>query len=290
MKVTGFTIIRNALQYDYPIKEAILSILPLCDEVIVLVGNSDDNTLDYVKSIDSDKIKIYQSVWDDSLKKGGIVLAKETDKSFDLIPNDSDWAFYIQADEIVHEKYYDVIYESMLRYKDNKHVDGLLFKYTHFYGNYKYVGDSREWYNREIRIIRNDKQIRSYRDAQGFRKNGKKLRVKAINAHIYHYGWVKDPYHQYKKRYAFDSLYSEGKEPQIVVKKEDLFDYSHVGSLILFKGTHPKVMNERINRMDWDFEHDLGKKNFGLKNYLLYKFEKWTGKRLFEYKNYIIIK
>ena len=40
MRVSGFTFIRNAIHYDYPIVEAIHSILPLCDEVVVAVGNS----------------------------------------------------------------------------------------------------------------------------------------------------------------------------------------------------------------------------------------------------------
>ena len=40
MKVTGFTFIRNAVINDYPIAEAINSILPLCDEVVVALGNS----------------------------------------------------------------------------------------------------------------------------------------------------------------------------------------------------------------------------------------------------------
>lgn len=290
MKVSGFTIIRNAVKYDYPVREAILSILPLCDEMIVLIGNSDDDTLQLIQSINSNKIKIHHSVWDDSLRAGGKVLAVETDKAFDLVSPESDWAFYIQADEVLHEKCIDSVRDAMLKYKDNKKVEGLLFHYVHFYGNYKYVGDAREWYNHEIRVIRNDKQIRSYRDAQGFRKNGKKLHVKLIDAYIHHYGWVKDPYHQMEKRAAFSRLYDNGTQEPIVIKKEDLFDYSNINSLTLFKGTHPQVMLERINRMDWDFEYDLKKKKFDLKDYFLYKFERWTGKRLFEYRNYKIIK
>ena len=35
MKVVGFTFIRNALTYDYPVLESIQSLLPLCDEMVV---------------------------------------------------------------------------------------------------------------------------------------------------------------------------------------------------------------------------------------------------------------
>ena len=180
MKVCGFTIVRNAVRLDYPIVEAIMSILPLCDEVIVAVGTSDDGTLELVKGIYSEKIKIIETVWDDRQREGGRTLALETDKAFAAIPTDADWCFYIQADEILHEQYYPVIREAMQRYKDVKGVDGLLFHYKHFYGSYDYLGSSWNWYRREIRIIRNDRNIFSYRDAQGFRKKpNKKLSPKS---------------------------------------------------------------------------------------------------------------
>src|SRR3954470_22032189 len=199
MKISGFTIIKNAVINDYPIVEAITSILPVVDEMIVLAGDSSDATKELVQGIGSKKIKIFDSVWDSSLRKGGEVLAVETDKAFQLIDKESTWAFYIQADEAVHEKYLPAIYEACEKYKDDLRVEGLLFKYLHFYATYDYVGDSRQWYNREIRIIRNDKSIHAYRDAQGFRKGKVKLKVKPIEAYVYHYGWVKSPEQMKKK-------------------------------------------------------------------------------------------
>ena len=286
MKVSGFTIVRNALKYDYPVVESITSILPVCDEFIVCVGNSEDETLQLIESINSPKIKIVHSVWDDLLREGGRVLAVETDKAFDAISSDSDWAFYIQADEVVHEKYHQEILSRMEKYKSDFSVEGLLFNYTHFYGSYDYVGDARKWYRKEIRIIRNDKQIRSYRDAQGFRKNDQKLKVKPIDAQIYHYGWVKDPRHQQEKQENFHKLWHSDEIVKSMVAEADSFDYSTIDSLVLFKGTHPLIMKERLKRMDWKFEFDLSKKKFNFKNRILYFIEKLTGVRLFEYRNY----
>src|SRR5688572_20166319 len=127
MTISGFTIIRNAIVNDYPIVEAITSILPIVDEMIVLVGDSSDATMELVKSIDSPKIRISESIWDSSLRKGGEVLAVETDKAFKLINPESTWAFYIQADEAVHENYLPAIREACIRYKDDPRVEGLLF-------------------------------------------------------------------------------------------------------------------------------------------------------------------
>jgi len=115
MKVSGFTVIRNAVKYDYPIVEAIQSILPLCDEVVVAVGNSDDDTLQLIQNIDP-KIRIIETIWDDTLREGGRVLAVETDKAFAAISSDSDWAFYIQGDEVIHENYHSTILAAMLKY------------------------------------------------------------------------------------------------------------------------------------------------------------------------------
>lgn len=259
MKISGFTFIRNAVKFDYPVVEAIKSILPVCDDFIVAVGNSDDNTLELIQSIDKQKIKIIETIWDDSpeMKKGGKVLAVETDKAFQAIPEDSDWAFYIQGDEVIHEKYLANIYSSMDKYKNNKEVDGLLFNYLHFYGSYDYIGISPKWYNNEIRAIKNDKTIYSFRDAQGFRKGKNiKLNVKPVDAYVYHYGWVKEPEIMMKKLKNSLSFYSKENLPG---KKfsNTMFDYSSIDALSIFTGTPPQVMKERIEHKNWNFEHDI---------------------------------
>lgn len=289
MKISGFTIVRNAIKYDYPIVEAITSILPICDEVIVAVGKSEDETLELIRSINSPKIKIIETVWDEKLREGGKVLADETNKAFEAIAKESDWAFYIQGDEVIHEKYLSSIKEAMEKYKDDKNVDGLLFNYTHFYGSYDYVGDSRRWYRREIRVIKNNKSISSYLDAQGFRKNGQKLNVKQIDASVYHYGWVKPPEAQQAKQETFNKLWHDDEWMKKNVRKADKFDYSQTDSVALFKGTHPKVMQDRINKMNWKFSFDPTQKKISFKIKLLMFIEKKFGWKVGEYKNYKIV-
>jgi hypothetical protein len=291
LKVVGFTFIRNAIKYDYPVEEAIRSILPLCDEVVVNVGNSDDATEELINSIDRQKIKVYHSVWDESLMEGGRVLAAETDKAYANIPADADWCFYIQADEIIHEKYYNTIRSAMKKYKDDKKVEGLLFKYLHFYGSYDYIGDTRKWYSHEIRVIRKDDTIHSYRDAQGFRIAGRKLNVVEIDSYVYHYGWVRHPQYQMKKVLGFEKLYDSDNMASKISKEEtDHFDYSAIDSLTRFTGSHPAVMKQRISKKNWSFEHDISRKNFTLAGRVLHWIENVTGKRLFDYRNYNIIK
>ncbi|TNF00380.1 MAG: glycosyltransferase family 2 protein [Bacteroidetes bacterium] len=268
MKVTGFSFVKNAIIYDYPVVEAIRSILPICDEFVVAVGESDDSTLDLIRSIDPEKIRIVETVWDESLREGGRVLAVETDKAFKAISKDSDWAFYIQGDEVVHEDYLPVIKSAMEKYADTPEIDGLLFKYKHFYGSYDYVGASASWYANEIRVIKNDPSIYSYRDAQGFRKGAdQKLNVVPIDAYIYHYGWVKAPTAMQKKQENFNKYWHDDQWVEENVVKADEFDYeSHVRELELFKGTHPEVMKDRVQRLNWKFSYDISKKKKSTKD------------------------
>ena len=291
MKVCGFTFIRNAEKFDFPVIEAIKSVLPVCDKFVVAVGESEDNTRQIIQNISPEKILIVDTNWDENLKKGGAVYAAETNKAFDAIPPEYDWCFYIQGDEVLHEKYLETIKLSMLDNLGKKYVEGLLFGFRHSYGTYDYVGDCRHWYRNEIRIIRNDKTIRSYRDAQGFRKNGQKLNVLPVNAEIYHYGWVRHPRFMQQKIDSVKQFYegiSGQKAEQIALEKE--FNYgAEYDALARFEGTHPAVMQDRIQRLNWKMEVDLKRINMKLKYRFLYKIEKLFGVRLFEYRNYRII-
>lgn len=290
MTITGFTIIKNAVKFDYPVVESIKSVLPLVNEMIVLAGDSEDETEALIRSIGSPKIKIYHSVWDPALKEGGQILAVETNKAFDLVPASADWALYIQADEVIHEQYHAGILAAAEKYKDDSRVEGLLFGYTHFYGSFDYVGDSRKWYQNEIRIIRNDKRIRSYRDAQGFKKEGRKLKVKRSGAQVYHYGWVRHPHAQSEKLATFYTYWDGPNAPKRSVEENEMFDYlNNADSLEKFTGTHPAVMQKRIAEKNWQLEVTPGRKKMSFKDRLLYRIEKWTGKRLFDYRNYKII-
>ncbi|MGB1093148.1 MAG: glycosyltransferase family 2 protein [Bacteroidia bacterium] len=291
MKVSGFAIARNVVKADYPIGEALKSIAPLCDEIVVAVGNSDDNTRDYILGLGLKQLKIIDTIWDDELREGGRVLADETNKALAATNPQSDWCFYIQADECIHENDVEGIRTTMKKYVNNASVDALLFDYRHFYGSYDYIGDSRKWYRKEIRIIRQGRGIKSWKDAQGFRsKNNEKLRVVSTGARIFHYGWVKHPKHQQIKQKQFHRLWHDDSKLEKMVTNKEEFDYSTIDSLQKFQETHPQLMKERIKAQNWKFDVDPSRKNFTLKTWFLYYFEKITGIRIGEYKNYKLIK
>lgn len=293
MKVAGFTFIRNALLYDYPVVEAIRSILPICDYFVVAVGRSDDATLDLVLGIGDPRIHIIETEWDDALRAGGRVLAVETDKAFQAIPNDYDWCFYIQADECVHEDDLPAVRTAMQQYLHDPKTEGLLFHYRHFYGSYDFVGASRRWYRREVRIVRNDKRVRSYRDAQGFRlgtgADAAKLRVRLIPAYIHHYGWVKHPAAQQRKQQNFNRLWHEDAVMHQRVGAQEAYSYDGNEPLVRYLGTHPVVMQPRISAMNWQFAGDPTLARWSWKDRLSNWVERNTGWRPGEYRNYVLL-
>jgi hypothetical protein len=287
MKVCGFSFVRNGVKFDYPFEEAFRSVLPLCDRFVVAVGKSDDDTLTRVRQIDPEKIQVIETEWDESLREGGRVFADETNKAFQAIPPDYDWAFYIQADEVLHEKYLDAVRQAMVQWLPMYEVEGLLFNYLHFFGSFDYIGLKHSWYRREIRVVRNRKDIFSYRDAQGFRKQpNNKLRVKLVDAWIYHYGYVRDPKALLEKQRSSARLY--GHEPPEAL---NAFIYEELREPVRkFEGTHPAIMRERIARKNWNFQPDLSIRYASCKDWFKRTMAKYTGWHPFEYRNYILIR
>lgn len=267
MKVSGFTFIRNAVLLDYPIVAAIESILPLCDEVVVAVGNSTDDTLALIQNIDP-KVRIIQTIWDDTLRENGRVLAVETDKALAAINPEADWAIYIQGDEVMHQDDHPHILKAMTRFQHDQDVDGLLFDYLHFYGSYDYIGVSNNWYKKEIRIVKPGRGIFSFRDAQGFRKTpDQKLKVAPANARVFHYGWVKDPQAMQRKQESFHKLWHDDAWLEKNIKVAAAFDYEdHIHELARFEGTHPQWIAPRIAARNWTFQMDITRRKRTLKN------------------------
>lgn len=288
MKVSGFTFIKNAVKYDFPFIESVTSILPICDEFIIVHGDSEDETIKLIESFNSTKIKVYNTVWNPELREGGRILSDQTNIA--LSKTTGDWCFYIQGDEVIHEKYLDKIYDSMKLFENDIRIEGLLFKYLHFYGSYDYIATSRQWYRNEIRIVRNSIGVKSYKDAQGFRLNDRKLNVKAIDAFVYHYGWARPPHTMQNKVKYFHSLWHGKDWIEKNVKDTVEYDFSTTDTIKLFDGTHPKVMHNRIDNQNSDFKIDTNEIRKGFKKKLLESIESITGWRIGEYKNYKIIR
>ena len=314
MKISGFTFTRNATKLYYPVKASIECLLALVDEFIVVLGNCDENdkTEQEILSIGSSKIKIIHSVWEIEKYSNGMEYARQTDIAKAACTGD--WLFYIQSDEVVHEKYLPLIKANCEKYVNNKEVDGFLFKYKHFWGDYNHYLVSHAWYPREIRIIRNDPEIHSWRDAQSFRRipnfDGKdyyqkentfKLNVVQINAYIFHYGFVRPPVLMQKKRKNHNTNYAgQQSTDEMFEDQSDVFDYGNLGKLKVYRDSFPNAMEDFIKKFNWKDQLHYKKykrktklqKHEKLKYRVLTLFEQTflNGNLLFGFKNYKILK
>ena len=193
MKVSAFTFIKNGQILGYPFIESIQSILPIVDEFIINVGDSEDNTLEMIKSISSSKIRIIRSIWSPNMKDRGYVYGQQ--KMIAQFNCTGDWAFYIEGDEVYHEEDLDKIFQSMKDNLNNPNVEALVFDFYHFYGNSNSILNSPGWYRAEARIIKNS--LRSYAPDGLFwlildsNKTGRYPKAIHTGAYCYHYGWVR---------------------------------------------------------------------------------------------------
>ncbi len=251
--ISGFTFVRDAVRLDYPVVESIRSALPIVDEYIINAGDCTDDTIEIIRNIEDPKIRIIETNWNPERFVDGITYADQTDIALDQCSYP--WCLYLQADEVIHEQDFQKILSAMKKYDARDDVDGLLFHYNHFWGNYDRVHRGHNWYDMEIRAIKNNRNIRSWKDAQSFRKNGKKLRVVDCGAWIYHYGWVRHPDVMRKKTIIMDSFYHDD---EWMKKKHSgsgrSWDYGPLDRVPVFDGTHPEIMRNRISKKNWNAE------------------------------------
>ena len=318
MKISGFTMGKNALKLYYPMRHSVESILPLVDEFVVVLGDSDtnDRTRAEIESIGSDKIRIIDTVWDIEKYPRSMEHAHQTDIAMSHCSGD--WLFYLQSDEVVHERDHERIRKRCEELLDNRSVEGLLFRYRHFWGDYQHVQDGHCWYRKEIRIVRRQPDLHSWESAQSFRRipdfdglnyrqqaGTYKLKVAEVDAEIFHYGWVRPPRVMQNKIKAFRTNHRGYASVAVQEARhhfDAVFDYGNLNKYTVYNGTHPAVMKPWIEKFDWKgqlrFSGPLVSTNpFRAKHdRFKYRVISWIekkllgGRRLGEFKNYILLK
>jgi glycosyltransferase involved in cell wall biosynthesis len=284
--ISGFTIVRNAIRLDFPVEASIRSLLPVCDEVVVNVGRSDDDTLELVKSIGDPKIRILETEWD--LSRRNRMLGDETLRAMRACRHP--WGIYIQADEVLHERGAAELAAAVQANDAERRVEGLLVRYLHFYGGFDTVATHRRWYRREVRAVRLDPalDIRPYQGAQGFRVGPeyRKIRARLTGAEMFHYGWARPAAALREKREVGKTMYPW----RPAGEQQPLLPW--IPGIKPFRGSHPAVAQEWVAARREDPDRVVGPWRFDrrhIRYYLSGAIERLTGIRVFEFRNYRIV-
>ena len=286
--LSGFTLVRNAVKLDFPIVPAIESILEVCDEVVVNVGKSEDETRDLVASIRDPRVRILDTEWD--FTKKNIMLSIETQRAMDACRGS--WGIYIQADEVLHELGAQILKQKIAEWDKDERVEGLLVRYLHFYGALDRVATSRRWYRREVRCIRLGRDIHPYQGAQGFRVGPKdrKIRARPTDAVMFHYGWARPARAIKEKLEVSKTIYPWSAERSEREQERGYLEWTPL--LRHFTGAHPVAARAWIAERSHDPERIIGPAHFKpehLRFYVSDWIERLTGARVFEFRNYEVV-
>lgn len=299
MKLAGFTYVRNGFDYGVPFLESIQSVLPICEEFIVAVGDSTDGTKEAIMHLNNPKIKIIDTVWNMNLREGGKVFAQQANIALDHVT--ANWCLHIQSDEVFHEKELNNIITAIDANDGDENVEGFIQPFVHFWGGYDHIRNTRRVHNFEIRIFRNRIGVRSYRDSQGFRKyqsfeayengteKGEKLNVKKLDATVYHYTGIRSPDAYAKKVAMFQSYYNSAEGLEKIMSSHD-YQMHSVDRTIPFTGSHPAIMHAKVAAQDWEYSYKEELSVWHKKDKYLQIVEDFLGFKLGEYKNYKLIK
>jgi hypothetical protein len=256
MKVSGFTFLRNGQKLGYPFAASIRSILPVVDEFVIALGPCDDDTEKVLRGIGDPKIRIIPTQWNERIQPGysvnGFVYGQQ--KSIALFNCTGDWAFYLEADEVLHENDLPKIRAAMEKHLGDERVEALAFDFLHFYGNANTIAWSPGWYRSEVRIIRNT--IPAWSSESLFfnvvvsHKKSRYSRAAHTGATIFHYGWVRSETQMNLKASAVHKYWES--DPAAAV------DYAQIdpATLKLFTGLHPKVVQEWLPKTEGIFPAD----------------------------------
>lgn len=260
MRISGLTILRNAVDLSIPFVASIKSILPICDEFVVVLGDSTDDTEKHLLSIKSPKIKIIKTIWDfKKHNRGGELLSRQT--NIGKRACQGDWIFYLQGDEIIHEDDLDWLTHELEFYLNKKKIDGFSFKYLHFWGDANHYIFTEDTGMDMIRIVRNEPEIESSGDAHLFVRKKSifswltgitfLLRTIPAGCKIYHYSYVKPEKTQENRFSLYFQLYRGNKiiENRENKLKKEGFEYGNLEALPVFRGKHPKAIGPYLEAL-----------------------------------------
>lgn len=262
-KFSVYTIIKDAIRQDYSVLEAINSVLPIADEVIINCGDSSDGTTGLIhKAYDGfDKVKIFERKWA-GRDKGIQFLTEESNWAKDQCSNEI--AMYLQADEVYHEDDLPKILDAVKTLNERQDLVGAIYKWRHLDGDYATLNPTS--YPAEVRLIKRG-QLKSIGDAQSMGiEVGDKVNLLNVmhfqhlllntDIRVFHTGWAREPKKMLDKLVSFDSFYHNEHELRLMHKDNDKkhpggeYNYGERTFHVKLEETLPSVLFPRAKRYE----------------------------------------
>lgn len=254
----------NVTIMDYPLEEAVYTALQICDEAVIVMGQSQDDT--------------EQRVWSifEGYEPGRVVMCKQYfvyDRgwqqrwwNFAVAQTDAEWLLWLDADEAIHEGKVGKIHDLM-----EKPDCGLIrFPFLHFYATKDYAIRMPLVHNTRMgrrsigyRMVNwctdqtpNNAACQVVFGLDGIEANAHSWEgeyIEDVDAPIYHYGWCRDAtalaISQVKHRawYADGGGLERGTIPMVRPHPFDVKGKLSNGRLARWEGSHPAIMDKWFN-------------------------------------------
>ena len=162
--ICGFSYGRNLVKLDYPVAEAIRSVLPACDRYLFLVGDSDDATEGLIRAIDP-KIQVIRSRWPQTTSGGELFRIEGQKVMGQAGATGTVWGLHQFCDEVYQELDLPGLRAASRAHADAAQVKALLVRMVNFAFDYRSVDP---WmYRKACRIYRLDDTLELYGDGCG---------------------------------------------------------------------------------------------------------------------------
>lgn len=256
--VSGLTIIRNGVRLNYPFIEAIRSALPICDEYIVVAGDSDDETLERLAELKDDRVKVIHTEWSPRVTPRKCLLAQQTNIGLGFCRGA--WCLYLQGNEVLHERALPRLRNLMETHERDDSIEAMLLERLTFWSDYRhYLAVYPRRFKYTARIIRPNIGTYSIRDGMSFAvfdnfsTRGRYPRAIDTGADLYRYDYVHSVEQQARK--FADAVHRSGTS----VKADENYFYEYYPRQFIarFTDSHPEVMAQRVASSSGESSLDL---------------------------------
>lgn len=253
MTLGGNICIRNGFDLDYCWREAIQSLVNVCDVVSVSDGESTDGTQEAIREWMKYEPKIVLNVYPWPNPKGN------PDWYVDWLDYNrnhlqADWQFQLDADEILHENSYDEIRRFIDGPQDRT---GVVTRFNFWKDGQHLIPDGFCCSKRPIRLS----PQKLFLASDGYDQRGERAAAlgTATKIEIGHYGFIRKPEQFFKKERLLQGMYFDSYDPRL--EKAETFQGNWMAmegvtgwedKLDPFTGTHPAIIHEWLRERGYN--------------------------------------